>query len=251
MHGRRTTRHDRDTSGRRRGLAELIEVAEPAWPLVREWLSAARHPVTVLPADRARGERTLLALEVTTGSVLGAIALETGGLLVDHGWLRVLGSGGEGLSGSLLTWNGHVDEAGVQALPGGLLVAHAAIGGFFALNGGGLPGEPGAVCSLAPDTLEWESLDLAYSGFVHWALTGDLAAFYEGSRWPGWEHDAAALTGDRGIFVYPPLWMAGSPIGERSRRDVPMTELWGLQREIGAQLRNVPDGTEVELRVVD
>lgn len=73
---------------------------DPAWPLVQSWIEAAHNEVAVLPAERALGEDTLRRLEVTDHSVLGAVALETGGILIDHGWLRLLGSGSEPLRGA-------------------------------------------------------------------------------------------------------------------------------------------------------
>src|SRR5262245_55149646 len=39
-----------------------------------------------------------------------------------------------------------------------LVVAHDAIGGVFAVNGGGLNGRPGNVFYFAPDSLAWEDL---------------------------------------------------------------------------------------------
>src|SRR5689334_9116709 len=89
-----------------RDLDALIDRQDSAWTRIVGWLSEARHPVEILPVDRSCGERTLLHLQVTTRSVLGSIALESAGLLVDHGWLRILGAGSERWSESLLTWNG-------------------------------------------------------------------------------------------------------------------------------------------------
>jgi hypothetical protein len=59
----------------------------------------------VLKVDRAAGERALVGLQVTSQSPLGAIALETGGLLVDHGWIRVLGGGSPRLPRAIHEWN--------------------------------------------------------------------------------------------------------------------------------------------------
>src|SRR5712692_4271894 len=94
-------------------LTELINTVDPAWPLVREWINTASNTVEVLKTDRARAEKVLLYLQVTTRSPLGAVAFETGGLLVDHGWLRFLGSGDQRLSGNLLSWNmrGQIPES--------------------------------------------------------------------------------------------------------------------------------------------
>ena len=36
---------------------------------------------------------------VSSGSLLGAMVRECGALLVDHGWLRILGAGAAGLPG--------------------------------------------------------------------------------------------------------------------------------------------------------
>lgn len=71
-------------------LNELIDRPDPAWPLVQEWIAAATNPVEVLPPpDQDTRGQALLAAQVTTRSPMGAIIFETGGLLVDHGWLPV------------------------------------------------------------------------------------------------------------------------------------------------------------------
>ncbi len=232
---------------RRRGLTALIDSKDSAWPLVQDWLAAARNPVDVLPAVRKRGEQTLVHLQVTTRSPLGAVALEIGGILVDRGWLRLLGSGSERLTGSLLTWN---DGTAIAAPQGALIVAHDAVGGFFALNGDAFVGGRGSCFYWAPDALEWEDLKLSYSQLIGWAAAGEVGKFYETMRWPGWEREAAGISGDWGIGLYPPLWASGEPVAGRSRRRVPMTELWMLGQETARQLENVPEGTRFEV-VID
>src|ERR1044071_7443416 len=56
------------------------------------WSRPSPHRVTVLPRQDATARACLEALQATTRSPLGAIAHETGGMLIDHGWLRLLGS---------------------------------------------------------------------------------------------------------------------------------------------------------------
>ena len=51
-----------------------------------------------------------------------------------------------------------------------------------------------------------------------------------------WQADLAALPPDHGFSVYPLLVTDGPPIGERSRRAVPMTELWRLHNDLVDQL---------------
>ncbi len=137
--------------------------------VVRRWAEEAVRPVELLACTPERGKSTLEALNVTERSPLGGIAGRTGGILVDSGWLRILGAGSERLARGLAEWNG---LGGRLRLGGALLVGDDAVGGFFALNGGALPGGVGNIFYLAPDTLEWEDLEVRYSGWVKWAFTG-------------------------------------------------------------------------------
>lgn len=234
-----------------RPLDELIDTDDPAWPLIAGWLQLARNDTEVVSTDRQQGTRTLELLQVTTRSPLGAIALETGGLLIDRRWLRVLGSDDATRLEGLAIWNGMTATQDRTPLSGGLLVAHDAIGGFFAINGGSLPGEPGETAYFAPDTVRWEPLGLGYSAFLHWCLTEDLDTFYEPVRWAGWEHEVAALGGDEGLHILPPLWAHGPALESRSRRPVPMVELWELHQQAARDLLDVPHGARVRLSTVD
>jgi len=145
-----------------RPLQELLNVDKPAWPRVRRWIRGAACPVEVLPASEVQKSRELFQLQVTTRSVLGAIVFETGGLILDHGWLRILGSGHSRLPRSVPGWNAKMESQGF------CLVADDVLGGFFALDGGSLGFATGEVAYFAPDTLAWEGTGLQYSGFLSW-----------------------------------------------------------------------------------
>lgn len=211
-----------------RTLAELTSTPEPAWPLVQGWLAAATNPVVVLPPDVEKRDAVLLAVQVTLRSSLGAIVHETGGLLVDDGWIRVLGSGHERLPRPLAEWNRGRSTRSFDAPPPFLLVADDVLGGFFALDGGGLGSGIGDVHYFAPDTLEWESLGFGYTDFLGWLADGDLEKFYETFRWPGWRHETRALAGSQAYSFYPFLSTGPMPVEERSRREVPIDELYRL-----------------------
>lgn len=209
-----------------RPLEQLIDPNNQGQKLVDEWLAAARAPVEVLPCSDEAGARCLSLLQVTTRSPMGAIAYGTGGLLVDGGWVRVIGGGCEHFSRTLATWNGL--DTGDHRLPGAMLVGDDALGGFFAINGGRFEGRPGSVHYFAPDALAWEDLDASYSDWLVWLLTGDLERFYGGSRWSSWRADVARLAPDRGVLVYPFPFAQGPSFDERTRGDVPIEELWVL-----------------------
>ncbi|MGD9684448.1 MAG: DUF2625 family protein [Candidatus Obscuribacterales bacterium] len=214
----------------KRTLDELINKEEPGWPVVQEWLSEAVNHVEVLPVDLNRRDEALLSVQVTTRSPMGAIVYETGGILVDHGWIRILGSGHPRLSRSIGKWN--LEATGVEAghYPL-LLVADDVLGGFFAIDRGDALGKAGEVLYCPPDTSEWESTEGGYSDFIWFCFTGDLEGFYSGFRWDGWESEVQALDGDQGFNVYPPLFAEGGPLGERSRAAVPIKALYTLYAE--------------------
>jgi hypothetical protein len=233
-----------------RTLAELTDVEDPAWVDVAGLIAASPVPVEVLPADRPRCEASLYQLQVSARSTLGAVALNTGGLLVDHGWLRVYG--GCGMPGGMpgiTEVNEFHDEQAPDGVPAhGLVIAHDVLGGVFALNlatfpACGRPGEPGEVVYFAPDSLRWEPLEGGHSAWLTWALSATLGRFYASLRWPGWENEAAGLNPRQGIHVLPPLWSreAHDNLAATSRRPVPMRELLSLHHEFLRQLTADPD----------
>ena len=218
-----------------RTLRDLIS-DDPAWPLVREWIATASNRVEVLPASEPARSLALEATQVTTRSPMGAVIFETGGILIDGGWLRILGSGHPRLPRSLPDWNRGRTWHEEHPAPPILLVADDVVGGSFAVNGGGFDGPPGHVHYFAPDRLGWESLERGYSDFLQWTLQGDLEKFYEGQRWPGWLDDVSALAGDQAISIYPFLWTKGPPVKDRSRKAAPIAEIVDLQFDMQRQL---------------
>ncbi|GGF38108.1 hypothetical protein GCM10011519_09620 [Marmoricola endophyticus] len=219
------------------------ESDDAAWPVVESWLAGATVHVERLPVDPTVGAEQLERLGVTERSVLGALALHTGGLVVDHGWLRILGAGHESLPGIAE----QLDDRRVP--PAYLVVAHDVLGGRFAIDGGGLGAAVGEVCYFGPDVLSWETTGLGHAAFVSWCLGSRLADFYQDLRWDGWEDEVRAVPLDHGLsLVPPPFTREGRDVAAVSRRPVPIDELNYLYAEAGAQLAGVPEGARFDLR---
>jgi Protein of unknown function DUF2625 len=130
-----------------RPLAELIDNNDPGWQLVQSWIADSAIDVVVLAAKPGAGEAALLATQVTSRSPMGVIALNSADILIDGGWLRVLGAGGHPrFQRSLPAWNDGRSK-------GFYLIADDAVGGFFAVNGGALGEDVGNIYFFAPDSL--------------------------------------------------------------------------------------------------
>ncbi|MBV8389536.1 MAG: DUF2625 domain-containing protein [Mucilaginibacter sp.] len=200
------------------------------WDSFKENLKIARNKIEILPVDRAKAKLALYNTQVTTHSIMGAVIYFTGGILVDNGWIRILGSGNEKLTRSLPDWNKGktFNELGEQ--PKFLLVADDVIGGFFAINGGALGGEVGKVYYLAPDDLKWESLHIGYTDFINLCLVGNMDQFYSGLRWKGWENDLKNASGNNGFYIYPYPWTKeGKDIEKDTKKIVPIQELYDFE----------------------
>lgn len=222
---------------RMRTLEELINKDDPGWTYVRQWISKAKNSVEILPADSAKANEALYGIQVTTRSPMGAIVFNTGGLLVDHGWIRILGSGSEKLSRSLPGWNIGKTVSGLGEPPPCLIIADDVVGGFFLLNGGALGKDVGKVYYFAPESLAYEPLGISYTDFLDFCFNSNLDKFYEGMRWTGWKDSVSVLSADKVFNFYPMLWTKeGKDINQVSKRAIPVEEQYSLNMSFRKQL---------------
>lgn len=208
-----------------RSVDELINKIEPGWTLVKEWIDSAKNKVEILECDTTKAKDALYKTQVTTRSPMGSIVYSTGGLLIDDGWIRILGSGNHRLPRTLPDWNKGKSFNQFGDRPSFLLVADDVIGGFFAINGGQFGKDAGKIYYLAPDNLEWEALDMTYTDFLIFCFSGNLAKFYENQRWENWKEDVSKLDGNKVFNFYPFLWTKeGKDINKVSRKAIPIEE---------------------------
>ena len=168
---------------------------------------------------------------------MGAIIYMTGGLLIDDGWIRVLGSGNTKLNRILPDWNKSKSFKDFGEVPSFLLIADDAIGGFFLINGGALGKDLGKVYYFSPDNLKYESLNITYSDFLLFCFNNDLDKFYKGYRWSNWRDDVSKLDGNKVFSFFPFLWTKeGKDINKASRKEIPIDEQYNLNIEMRKQL---------------
>lgn len=191
------------------------------WANIEANIAKAPWDVDQLPADDARSRAVMDQLELTEDSELGALAANTGGLVADHGWVRILAAGCGDLPDVATASPFTRDD------PKYLVLAVDVIGGIFAIDGGALGSSPGRICYFDPARLEWSDLNVSHAQFMAWVLTGDVDKFYDGHRWDGWKDEVSALSPSQGLALDP------SPAASRdlepdqvTRTPAPLAELW-------------------------
>ena len=215
----------------------VVLSGSPAWPQVSAALAESAVSIEILPVDPGTGESCLRSIGATVDSWLGAMALHTGGVLVDHGWLRVYGGG--------CTARKLPDLAGINPEPTdapALLVGADILGGRYVIRGNDgddqpLPGAPGEVCYLGADTLRAEPLGWTYRDWLTLMVGGAIGDFYHDLRWPGWEADVPTVPLDRLLNLYPPVYAKDgrAQLATAERTPVPSAELYGLLDELIAE----------------
>ncbi|WP_174238686.1 DUF2625 domain-containing protein [Pedobacter sp. L105] len=221
-------------------LDELVNKKDPSWPLIKKWIDSAKNKVEVLELDSAKAKEVLYNTQVSTYSTLGGVIYNTGGMMVDNGWVRILGSGSTRLNRSVSEWNKgkSIQEYGDKPLF--LLVADDAVGGFFAINYGAFGKDIKNIYYLAPNSLNWEPLGFGYGEFILFCFDSDLSSFYKGLRWSTWNQFIANLDGSKSYSFRPYLWTAeGADIDKCTRKLVSTEELFKFdlikQKELSAK----------------
>jgi Zn-finger protein len=213
-------------------LETLIDLKDPAWPIVKKWIDSAKNKVEVLEVDSTKANNALYLSQYSTYSTIGAVIYNTGGILVDNGWIRILGSGSERLNRSVPEWNKDKTINDYGDKPEYLLIADDAVGGFFAINYGALGKDLKNVYYLAPNSLTWESLGAGYGEFMLFCFDSDLNQFYKGLRWSTWDKFISKLDGNKVYNFYPYLWTKeGKDIEKVTKKLMPVEEQWQFNIE--------------------
>lgn len=190
-----------------RTLKELIDTEKSGWPIVKEWITLAKNCVETLPIlSTQQAETTLVNTQLSTRSLIGSIIYHTGGLLINKGLIRILGSGSHKMKRSFSEWNLGKTMEIYGAISPYLLIADDAFGGFYAINGGGLGSDAGNIYYNSPDCIDWLPMNMNYNQFLLFCFETDLNDFYQDISWDGWEKDIESLQPDYAYSFQPGLW---------------------------------------------
>lgn len=113
------------------------------------------------------------------------------------------------------------------------LIAYDILGGLFAINIEKL----NSIEYFAPDTLEWENLEIDYKEFLYWVTTNQLDTFYQELIVPDLLTLDLSLEKNEVVLTYPFIWsMEYTPSGA-VRKIVRFKELLEMNADFYRQLR--------------
>ncbi len=141
----------------------------------------------------------------------------SGGIVIDN-WIRIYGCGELNVTEKNKLYNAN------QTMD--ILIAEDILGGLFGLK-------DDFVYYFAPDTNEWECLEIYYTQFINWLLNNPegVNKFYEYFRWTSWKEDCSKIQLKNGYSFYP-LFQVENDINQRSRRIISIDELIRLNLDI-------------------
>ena len=136
--------------------------------------------------------------------------INSGGFIVDN-WIRIYGCGILNVVEKNILYNkdNYVD----------ILIGEDILGGLFALKNE-------YVYYYAPDSNEWENLEIYYTQFLNWILNSpdNVNKFYQYFRWNNWKKDCKNIKITEGILFYP-LLQFEYDIEKRSKKVISIDEL--------------------------
>lgn len=185
---------------------------------ILESIEKSQKVINVLPLENNILDNILNKYDINKDGILGTILYNTGGIIIDK-WIRILGSGK--LNFDLKNQSFPYDN---------IVVAEDILGGLFLFMNNGNIGY------FAPDLLEFEDLEITYSQFIYWCIQGDTDTFYVNYRWNNWEEEVKDISLDNGVAFYPFLWTDADSIESRTRKQIPMSEIIGLEFDFLKQL---------------
>lgn len=200
-----------------------------SWESIQEILSKSNKEILYNSTNMVNTKVILDKLQIRGNSFLGAIIQNTSGVVIDN-WIRLLGSDSKKNRG-IVSYN-LINEDGIaEKIDKMLIVADDIVGGVFALNAGRFSEGIGDVWYFAPDTLEWESLEMKYSEFIAWIAQGEIDEFYSTMRWSLWKEDSKSVNFNEAILIYPFLWSNEIQIEKADKKIVPVEELLDINQE--------------------
>jgi len=211
----------------KKSITELVNTNSTEWKAILELKASARNTVEILPKDHLKAETALVESQLSTNTFLGSVIYESGGILVDNGWIRIIGSGSSKLNRNVPGWNKGKTSTTNKVPYTFMLVADDVLGGLYAVKSEGSKSPDSCtVYYYGPNSLKWKPTGFMYRTFISYCFSGNLKRFYDDFRWSGWEQEVAQMDGNQVISCFPLLWTRNALEQKSNRKVVAVQKQW-------------------------
>lgn len=181
------------------------------WNRIKKELLKSKNSIEIFEKDNA-------IVTNKNNTIMEVVVNNTDSIVINK-YLRILGTG-QNLYENIFLFNLEAERAFGEK---NYIVAYDAFGGLFSTKG--------TIHYFAPDTLEWEDLDINYYEFVRWTLSEKLKDFYSAFLWDHSEELINNLKLGQGILIYPYLWAKECDINTAVKKLVPYKEILEMNAE--------------------
>lgn len=208
-------------------LSELTKNQQKGWDVISQWSSNGKNKIEILPKDNLRADSVLFKTQLSASSPIGAVVFGCGGILIEDGWIRILGSGCKQFDRSISDWNKGKSSVKFKDQSSYLLVGDDIIGGIYGMKTSGIDEIGiGKIYYFGPNSLRWEATGLSYTGFINFCFSGNLESFYGDFHWSGWNEEIKKLNCNQVISCYPLLWTKEGRELKANRKIVSIQKQW-------------------------
>lgn len=165
---------------------------------------------------------TLNNLNIDKNSVLGQVITNTSGIFIDN-YIRLFGNGSKDVSYNIYEYNLEFKKYFDDNM---IIVADDVFGGLFSVTK-----EKNNILYFAPDTLQWENLEINYKDFIKYISSEKIDEFYKSYKWSTFQEDIKDIKFNQGILIYPFLWSNECDIEKAKKSIVPFSELVQINME--------------------
>lgn len=202
------------------------------WDKALNLINKSNKEVYVFDGEKNVGIKETEILGLDKESFLSAVILYTSGICIDN-WVRIIGQNSFDRRGIVLYNKDSSDKELMEKL---LIVGQDIVGGIFAINNGKFKEGINQIWYFAPDTLEWECLDMDYNELLTWVLSENIDKFYANMRWDNWREDCRLVGFDEVILIYPFLWSRECDLRTISKKTVAFEELSSLNFDLAKKI---------------
>ncbi len=167
-----------------------------------DMLLNGKNHVEIIPVDEPCARINAEYYQADKSTSFGLLINESGGVVV-NGVVRLLGSNRDPQFRDINLFNVKFGSAGA------VILGDDIFGGIFALNTGLFPECIGNMIYFAPDTLEFEDMEIKLSQFFEFLRNSDLEDFYGQFSPEEYEALRAMNVGfNEVLHILPPQWSA-------------------------------------------